>query len=128
MAAAPRATPGAPAAVVAPGAPAAVVAPGAPAAGNPRGSALATIKATLKSATSPLKAVASVWSNSRINKFVDDADRTIPPLAAGAVFDINTFATDILADMNTLARQNAKRGNASALAALIPITRDQIGI
>ena len=99
-----------------------------PAAGNPRGIALFTIKNTLKLPTSPLKTAPNVWSNSRIIQFVDDAAGTVPDLAAGAVFDANVFASAILAAMNTLTRQNANRGGAPALAALIPITRPQIGI
>lgn len=100
-------------------------APGVPAAGDPRGIALSTIKSRLKSVTSPLKTALPVWSSNRIKQFVDDA---APPLPAGAVFDPNVFAAAILADMNTLARQNANRGGAPALAAPIPITRPQIGI
>lgn len=99
-----------------------------PATGAPRGLALATIKAGLKLPTSPLKIAPNNWSNNHINTFVDSADGTVPALAAGAVFNANIFAAAILADMNTLARQNANRGGAPALAARIPITRAQIGI
>jgi hypothetical protein len=102
--------------------------PGATAAPNPRGIALATIKATLKLPTSPLKTPPNNWSNNRINSFVDNVDGIIPALAPGAVFDPNVFAPAILNLMNNLARQNANRGGVPALAAPIPITRAQIGI
>ena len=102
--------------------------PGATAAPNPRGTALATIKAALKLPTSPLKTPPNNWSSNRINSFVDSAAGMVPALAAGAVFNANVFAAAILADMNTLARQNANGGGAPALAAPIPITRPQIGI
>ena len=93
-------------------------------AGN-RGGALAAIKAALKSATSPLKTVNPAWSNSRINNLVDNA---APPAVDGAVFVLDNFANSILAELNTLARQNANRGNAQQLVAPIAIIRANIGV
>lgn len=93
-------------------------------AGN-RGETLAAIKAALKSANSPLKTVNPAWSNNRINNLVDSA---APPAVDGAVFVLDNFANSILAELNTLARQNANRGNAPQLVAPIAINRANIGV
>jgi len=110
----------------APAAQAQAEAPAAEAGG--RGHTIAAIKGALKSETSPLKTVNPAFSNNRINKLVDNAASAVPALADRVVFVTENFASSILPHLNNLARQNANKGNAQALAVAIPILRANIGV
>jgi hypothetical protein len=103
-------------------------APAAAAEAGGRGDTIAAIKGALKLATSPLKTVNPAFSNNRINNLVDNAASAVPALADGAVFVTENFANSILLHLNNLARQNANKGTAQALAVAIPILRANIGV